>query len=54
MTIKYEKLTRSDEKDTKIHAGHVSFDVQQLENEMKVDSDIGRKLKTIEKELEKY
>ena len=51
---KYEKLTRSDESDTKIQAGHVSFTVQQLEDEMKADSDIGRKLKSIEAELEKY
>lgn len=49
---KFEKLSRSTKEDTKIMAGHQSFTVEQLENEIKMDSDIGKKLKTVEKELE--
>lgn len=53
--MKYEKLTRSNDKDTKIMAGHVSFTVERLENEMKQDnSEVGKKLRSIEKELEDY
>jgi hypothetical protein len=54
-TMKFKKLSRDEEKNTKIMAGHVSFSVEQLENEMKDDkSEVGRKLKSIEKELEDY
>lgn len=51
---KFQKLSRDDESKTKIMAGHTVFTVQQLEDEIRSDSDIGRKLKSIEKELEKY
>lgn len=51
---KFEKLSRDSEDNTKIMAGHVQFTVKQLENEIKADSEIGRKLKRIEAELEKY
>lgn len=52
---KYEKLTRDSPENTRIQAGHVSFSVEQLEKEMVDDnSEVGRKLKSIEKELEKY
>ncbi len=51
---KFEKLSRSTEEDTKIMAGHVQFTIKQLEDEIRVDSEIGRKLKSVEKELEKY
>lgn len=51
---RFEKLSRSTEEDTKIMAGHVQFTIKQLEDEIKVDSEIGRKLKSVEKELEKY
>lgn len=51
---KFNKLTRDSPENTKICAGHSTFTVNQLEDEIKVDSEIGRKLKTIEKELEKY
>jgi len=50
--FKFEKLTRSSKEDTKIMAGHTEFSVEQLENEIKMDSEIGRKLKSIEKDLE--
>ncbi len=52
--VKYEKLSRDKEEKTVIMAGHVPLTVEQLENEMKSTSDMGRKLKEIEKKLEKY
>ena len=51
---KFVKLSRDDEDKTKIMAGHTVFTIQQLEDEIKSDSEIGRKLKSIEKELDKY
>jgi hypothetical protein len=51
---KFEKLSRDDEKKTKIMAGHTQFTIEQLEEEIKADSEVGRKLKSVEKELEKY
>lgn len=51
---KFEKLSRDKEDNTRIMAGHTIFTIEQLENEIKADSEIGRKLKSIEKELEKY
>ncbi len=51
---KFEKLSRDDEKKTRIMAGHAEFTIQQLEDEIKADSEVGRKLRSIEKELEKY
>lgn len=51
---KFEKLSRDNENNTKIMAGHVQFTIEQLEEEIKADSEVGRKLKSIEKELEKY
>lgn len=51
---KFEKLSRDDEKKTIIMAGHAQFTIEQLEEEIKADSEVGRKLKSIEKELEKY
>ena len=51
---RFVKLSRDEEDKTKIMAGHTVFTVQQLEDEIKADSEIGRKLKSIEKELDKY
>ena len=51
---KFVKLSRDDEDKTKIMAGHTVFTIRQLEDEIKSDSEIGRKLKSIEKELLKY
>lgn len=51
---KFVKLSRDEEDNTKIMAGHTIFTIKQLEDEIKADSDIGRKLKSIEKELDKY
>jgi len=49
---KFEKLSRDEQDKTEIMAGHQSFTIEQLENEIKMDSVIGRKLKSVEKELE--
>lgn len=51
---KFEKLSRDDASKTKIMAGHAEFTIQQLEDEINSNSEIGRKLKSVEKELEKY
>lgn len=52
--VEYQKLTRDDPDNTRILAGHSSFTIEQLEEEINMDTEIGKKLKTIEKELEKY
>lgn len=51
---KFEKLSLDEPGNTVIMAGYAKFSIDQLENEIKEDSEIGRKLKTVEKELEKY
>lgn len=48
---KFEKLSRDDEKKTKIIAGNKQFTVGQLEKEIKNNSEIGRKLRSVEKKL---
>jgi hypothetical protein len=50
--MEFKKLTRDDKDKTVIMAGHTQFTVQQLENEIKAGSEIGNKLKSIEKILE--
>lgn len=54
MSKKYEKLTNGSESSTRIQAGHSTLSIKQLEDEIDADSEIGKKLKTIENELEKY
>jgi len=52
---RFEKLSRDETKNTKIMAGQTSFTIEQSENEMSDDnSDIGRKLKSIEHILDQY
>ncbi len=51
---KFEKLSRDKEEKTVIMAGHTKMTIEQMEEEIKADSEIGKKLKSIEKELEKY
>ncbi len=51
---KFEKLSRDEEKKTVIMAGHAKFTIEELEEEIKANSEVGRKLKSIEKELDKY
>ncbi len=48
---KFEKLSRDDEKKTKIYVGNNQFTVGQLEKEIKSNSELGKKLKTVEKKL---
>ena len=50
---KFEKLSRDDEKKTKIIVGHNQFTIDQLEREIKIGSEIGKKLDSVEKKLEK-
>jgi len=52
--VEYQKLTRDEVSNTRILAGHSSFTIEQLEEEINMDTEIGKKLKSIEKELEKY
>lgn len=57
MTIdnkKFEKLSLDKEENTKICAGYATFSIKQLEDEIDANSEIGKKLKTVESELEKY
>lgn len=52
---KFEKLSRDNPDSTKIMAGHTTFTVEQLEDEMVDDkSDIGKKLRSIEHILDQY
>ena len=50
-----KKLSRDDPKNTKIMAGQTQFTIEQLDREM-IDnnSEIGKKLRSIEKILETY
>lgn len=48
---KFEKLTRDDENKTRIMAGNDQFTVDQLEKEIKKNSEIGRKLRSVEQKL---
>ena len=48
---KFERLSRDDEKKTRIIAGDKQFTVGQLEKEIKSNSEIGRKLRSVEKKL---
>lgn len=50
---KFDKLSRDSEDRTIIMAGHTQFTIKELEDEINWNSEIGRKLKTVEKELEK-
>lgn len=51
----FDKLSIDDEDKTKIYAGQVTYTIKQLEDEM-IDpkSEVGKKLRDIESELEKY
>lgn len=51
---KFEKLSLDTPENTKIMAGYATFSIQQLEDEIISDSEIGRKLRSVEAELEKY
>lgn len=49
---KFEKLSRDDPNKTIIMAGHSTFTIEQLEAEIDMDSEIGKKLKSVERILE--
>lgn len=51
-SMTFKKLSRDKEEDTRIMAGQDSFTIEQLENEQKLGSDIGIKMKRIEKILQ--
>ncbi len=53
--VQFDKLSLDDENKTKIYAGHATYTIKQLEEEM-IDpkSEVGKKLRDIESELEKY
>lgn len=52
---KFEKLSLDNPENTKIMAGYASFSIQQLESEIdNPNSEIGKKLKSVEAELDKY
>lgn len=52
---KFEKLSLDNPENTKIMAGFAEFTIQQLESEItNPNSEIGRKLKSVEAELDKY
>lgn len=51
---KFEKLSLDDKDKTVIMAGHDKFTIDQLEDEIDANSEIGKKLKSVEKELLKY
>ena len=51
---KFEKLSLDNPNKTVIMAGYNKFTVQQLENEIDSNSEVGRKLKSVEAELDKY
>jgi hypothetical protein len=48
---KFDKLSRDDEKKTKIFAGNSQFTVEELEKEIKLDTKLGKKLKQVENKL---
>jgi len=51
---KFEKLSLDEPDKTVIMAGYSQFTINQLENEIDSNSEIGKKLKSVEKLLEKY
>lgn len=51
-SMTFKKLSRDKEEDTRIMAGQDSFTIEQLENEERMNSDIGIKMKRIEKILQ--
>lgn len=52
---KFEKLSLDTPENTKIMAGYAEFSIKQLEDEIgNPNSEIGRKLRSVEAELDKY
>lgn len=52
---KFEKLSLDTPENTQIMAGYAKFSIKQLEDEIdNPNSEIGKKLKSVEAELDKY
>ena len=52
---KFKQLSLDNPEQTKIMAGYAEFSIKQLEDEIdNPNSEIGRKLKSVEAELDKY
>lgn len=52
---KFEKLSLDRQESTQIMAGYATFSIKQLEDEIdNPNSEIGKKLKSVEAELDKY
>lgn len=51
---KFEKLSRDDPDKTVIMAGYATFTIKQAEDEIDANSEIGRKLKSVEDRLKDY
>lgn len=52
---RFEKLSLDDLSNTKIMAGYAEFTIQQLEDEIdNPNSEIGKKLRSVEELLDKY
>lgn len=49
---KFDKLSRDSEKNTRIMAGDSQFTIEQMEKEIKSNSKLGKKLKSVEKKLD--
>lgn len=52
--VEFKKLSNDNPDRTVIMAGYTKFSINQLENEIDANSEIGRKLKSVEKILEQY
>ena len=52
--MKYESLSLDTEENTIIYAGHGAYTIEQLQQEIDSNSEIGRKLKTVEEKLKDY
>ncbi len=52
--MEFKKLSRDNPDNTKIMCGYAQFSINQLESEMDENSEIGKKLKSVEHILEKY
>ena len=48
----FEQLSRGS--NAKLHAGGTTFTIEQVEYEIDNDTEIGKKLKAVESELDKY
>jgi putative AlgH/UPF0301 family transcriptional regulator len=51
---RFENLSLDTPENTQIMAGYATFSIKQLEDEIDSNSEIGKKLKSVEAELDKY